>query len=312
MTIAAGFRCPDGVVICTDSQHTAGQSKFFKKKIFEAKAENATVYLAGAGSDEHIRKVADEIKDDIASKVVSLDRIKAKIEAVTRTLYQQNVVPSRQANDPNSPTLSLLVAAKIKPYGLKRETADALLREHGGDSADPSFKMEIERLVANYRPGEPTAKLFRVQETGVLSEIDDRVCTGSEVAESLCREATELLYNGLLSVFSMRIIAAQIIRRTCSLSTFCGGAVQVACLADCGMEYFSDFSDYSSESEPTSMLGFLRRLPDLMESCLDPSIPEHVLSDHLKLFAEDIEQLRKERASSVGEHHPSETDGWLR
>jgi hypothetical protein len=47
MTIVSGARCYDGVVLCTDGEHYVGQSKFYQKKIFEAKAKNAWqwVYL---------------------------------------------------------------------------------------------------------------------------------------------------------------------------------------------------------------------------------------------------------------------------
>src|ERR1035437_9047820 len=41
MTIAAGFRCLNGVVEAADSDCTPGQSKFRDKKIFEAKPASA-------------------------------------------------------------------------------------------------------------------------------------------------------------------------------------------------------------------------------------------------------------------------------
>jgi hypothetical protein len=35
VTIAAGFYCVDGVVICADQQHMTGGSKFHESKIFD-------------------------------------------------------------------------------------------------------------------------------------------------------------------------------------------------------------------------------------------------------------------------------------
>ena len=63
MTIAAGFRCHDGVVLCTDSEHTSGQSKSYDHKIFEATAGNALIYVAGAGDDVYIRTAAQDLAD---------------------------------------------------------------------------------------------------------------------------------------------------------------------------------------------------------------------------------------------------------
>jgi 20S proteasome alpha/beta subunit len=34
MTIAAGIRCTDGIVLCSDTEHTEGDGKYEKPKIF--------------------------------------------------------------------------------------------------------------------------------------------------------------------------------------------------------------------------------------------------------------------------------------
>jgi 20S proteasome alpha/beta subunit len=75
MTIAAGFRCHDGVVLCTDSEHTSGQSKSYDHKIFEATAGNALIYVAGAGDDVYIRTAAQDLAYEVSGKTVSFEHI---------------------------------------------------------------------------------------------------------------------------------------------------------------------------------------------------------------------------------------------
>ena len=73
MTIAAGFRCFDGVLLATDSQHTAGQGKFPGQKIWAVECgdfvpgpqpNSSVLLIAGAGSDSTIQAVVNALGKD--------------------------------------------------------------------------------------------------------------------------------------------------------------------------------------------------------------------------------------------------------
>jgi 20S proteasome alpha/beta subunit len=155
MTIAAGFRCLDGVVICTDSEHTAGQAKFYDKKIFEIKARNAVAYLAGAGDYAYIRTAAEEIESYMKGKTVTLGEVKDFAKDAASEIYSGHIAIARQAGDPTL-TLALLLAVKVRE--------------------------------------EPRAMLYRIAETGGLSNISSGVAAiGTEAGESMFRELADLL-----------------------------------------------------------------------------------------------------------------------
>jgi hypothetical protein len=314
MTIAAGFRCHDGVVLCTDSEHYVGQSKFYQKKIFEAKAKNALLYIAGAGHDDYIKSAAESIETEITEKIVSLDQIKAAFQEIVLDLYRTHFAPSRQANDPNSPSMALLLAVKVSTYGMKpHEAAEALRKAEAGKVHNAmelkEIKEELEEKVANYHPGEPQAMLYRVSETGGISSIDDDtplVVTGTETSEALMRELAALFFRDYeISVYAMRILAVHLVHRVVRFATYCGGSAQVACLADGCPSYLENSA---SPDVGQDWLGdIFMDLPSIVACCLSGEDSGHSIA----VLEERVKEAAQKRKKFLGEHHPAETDGWL-
>src|SRR5579859_305972 len=228
MTIAAGFLCSDGVVLCTDSEYTAGQSKHYAAKVFEASAENAVAYLAGAGDHIYIKSAADGIKEFIGGKTVSTTDIEACAESVISTLYKGAFLAARQANDPNAPTMIFLMATHVDKEG---------------------------------------AKLFRIREDGTSSIVDESpVIVGSEAAETLLRELANLFFmEHLHSVYTMRMIAPLLIRRVVGFAAYCGGKTQIACLEHGGPRWFDDSA--SADPGPDYLGEVLADMPLILELC---------------------------------------------
>jgi len=158
MTIAAGFRCYDGVVLCTDSEHTVGQSKFYEKKIFRIDAENATAFLAGAGHDVYIKSAADEIASAIEGKIVSLDQIKVAVEEVVSGLYEDHFAASHQVSDPDAPRLSLLLAVKVNDAGIKPGVAAEVIR--GASDLDPIALQKLREQLDDRRLAQSASSAF--------------------------------------------------------------------------------------------------------------------------------------------------------
>ncbi len=63
MTIAAGFCCPDGIVLAADTQYTLGyMTRIQGPKIFRLKErENVRVAVAGAGDVAYMQMAVEEI-----------------------------------------------------------------------------------------------------------------------------------------------------------------------------------------------------------------------------------------------------------
>ena len=270
MTIADGFRCLDGVAICTDSEHTAGQAKFYDKKIFEIKASNALAYLAGAGDYAYIRTAAEEIESYMNGKTVNLSDVKDLAQDTVSGIYSGHIAVARQAGDPTL-TLALLLAVKVRE--------------------------------------EPRAMLYRIAETGGISNISSGVAAiGTEAGESLFRELAALLYRDSMSVYTLQHLGSYLIRRVTKFAAFCGGSPQVGCLADNGGTYLDNLA--SSDSGIDYLSEALYDLSLILEGSIDLAINDAAFEAILKRFSERARESREKRKQFLGQHHPIEAEGW--
>ena len=78
MTIAAGFRCRDGVLLCADTEITVGSlSKEYQSKLFTINAK-ADSYLVYAGcvdfADELVEKLQEAVKGKTGEKLLTSAR----------------------------------------------------------------------------------------------------------------------------------------------------------------------------------------------------------------------------------------------
>jgi len=228
MTIAAGFRCRDGVVLCTDSEHTAGQSKFYDHKIFQAEAANAVMYVAGAGDDLYIRSAAREIESEVQGKSLSFDQIEVAAEKAVSMIYKEHFAIAHQASDPSAPTMTLLLAAQVE--------------------------------------GEKEARLYRIRETGGITQVGPGVSVvGTEAAESLMRALSDLFFGGYSqSVYAMRYLAVHMIHRVIRSASYCGGSPQIACLTDQGARYVETTAD--ADLGHDYLAGTFLNMPDILEA----------------------------------------------
>jgi hypothetical protein len=77
MTIAAGFRCRDGVLILVDSQHSVGNSKYQGPKLWEIEWGKSSVVVTAAGDDssileavEHLRRKIDGFSENVGFQAI--------------------------------------------------------------------------------------------------------------------------------------------------------------------------------------------------------------------------------------------------
>jgi 20S proteasome alpha/beta subunit len=99
MTIAAGFRCTDGIVLAVDSQYGGGVSKTQGQKIFPIHHGHAYgLTLAGAGHvgliKRSVQKLVDALKQRIGENQTSLAELQDVMEDVLCEVHNKHVYPA--------------------------------------------------------------------------------------------------------------------------------------------------------------------------------------------------------------------------
>jgi 20S proteasome alpha/beta subunit len=94
MTIAAGFRCKDGVILCSDTQITQAAGKTYESKIFPIK-DDADCLIAYAGDVGYIKEFVGELKE-IAAKE-SNDKLIHIIRGHYRRFHHKNYTQAPRA-----------------------------------------------------------------------------------------------------------------------------------------------------------------------------------------------------------------------
>jgi hypothetical protein len=133
-------------------------------------ADNARLYIAGAGNDVYIGGVSKEIASDVKGKSMDFDSIESLAQKRVMEVYDSHIAPARKAGDPGAPSMALLLAVQIK---------------------------ELE------------ARLYRIEETGGIHLVDMGLAVvGTEAAETLVRGlASIFVMDYYTSVFTMHVIA---------------------------------------------------------------------------------------------------------
>lgn len=109
MTIAAGYLCDTGVILCADTQETiSGYVKTSTEKITVLEGSRWTAAFAGAGDngvqiDMVIQEICDELRDE---EPPSLTGFKVMLHSVLDRLFPQPHYPK------NDPQVELLVALR--------------------------------------------------------------------------------------------------------------------------------------------------------------------------------------------------------
>lgn len=100
MTIAAGIVCSDGILICADTEHTQGDAKFQRGKVFSEDKDKLIV--TGSGDAEFIKVGYDKLANKIRFKLpADSSEARTLVENATSSLYKhtQFIVAIRCAND---------------------------------------------------------------------------------------------------------------------------------------------------------------------------------------------------------------------
>jgi hypothetical protein len=109
MTIAAGFLCDDGIVVCSDTEHTGG-SKLNRPKIFTVHDD---LILSGAGDSTSIKWVVEALERHYKnSPNFTINDVRAELERTLLKLYKTHIHPFYRGDDPDRPDADILAAVR--------------------------------------------------------------------------------------------------------------------------------------------------------------------------------------------------------
>jgi 20S proteasome alpha/beta subunit len=113
VTIAAGFVCSDGVILCADTEETAGVGyvKVPLEKVRTLEDSDCTLAITGTGNSALLEMAMEQIIARVRDKSPhTLERTKKIISAVLLKLHKRQV--RYQPGNPEAKLLKLLIAVK--------------------------------------------------------------------------------------------------------------------------------------------------------------------------------------------------------
>jgi len=119
MTIAAGFVCLDGIVLCADTQETiSGYTKNNTEKIRTWQDQGLCIAITGAGDSELIETVGGLIQDALIadylpSSVRMNDVVRDLIQEVISDCFIKFIVPYAPFPSGERPSIELLIAVLV-------------------------------------------------------------------------------------------------------------------------------------------------------------------------------------------------------
>jgi 20S proteasome alpha/beta subunit len=130
MTIAAGFVCRDGIVLCADSQESAGDYKWPVKKLVIPKnmMGKTRIMIAGAGFGPAIDTATQKILNRVSMHQLNYEEILRNIEEVLREIHERDLAfyPTRNQEDVQFQLLIAFTASE--GYGGLFSTSGSLVK----------------------------------------------------------------------------------------------------------------------------------------------------------------------------------------
>jgi hypothetical protein len=117
MTIAAGFVCTNGIVMCADSQESSGDYKFPVEKLLIRETESIQAVLAGAGHGPMIDMASGRVFRSLMGRELdNYDDAEAAIADELVALYERefSLCP---VSEPEDRIIELLIGLKIRKLG---------------------------------------------------------------------------------------------------------------------------------------------------------------------------------------------------
>jgi hypothetical protein len=112
MTIAAGVVCSDGILICADTQHTEGNVKFDRPKIWGVKDY---LLMTGSGASNYMKMAFDKLADRFKTRCPKDTRTaRNEVEKLVQKIHREHIFPLYKAQHPVAPQISVDLIVAIR------------------------------------------------------------------------------------------------------------------------------------------------------------------------------------------------------
>lgn len=110
MTLIAGISCPDGFVICGDTEVNQGDIVIQGQKLVGTTVPSYQLVVGGAGDGNYLDQIkADILKAVAAVPAPSIDDVNRVLREEIRVLHEEFIFPQWSTNDPSRPQIQLIV-----------------------------------------------------------------------------------------------------------------------------------------------------------------------------------------------------------
>ena len=272
MTLIAGMRCQEGVIVAADTEHTDGVIRFSEHKLIVHPSKRVMschlsglspqpyrVVIAGAGFSDYIKMTADDIIGKIDGRSLSIDEMSDAVKQAVQSTHEI-IFKHWDVNDQNRPTVSLFV-------GL--------------------------------RNGEDTT-ILRTQDVAV-SEVETLSFAGS--GESLARYLAKGLYRRKYPASVVVNVIIQVFRAVKESGAYVGGNTDL-CVLGKGKMFHLPGKDESYLWGIQKNLDRAIRVSLLGAAGVDP-----VVGHWIDELVKSVKELRKQRVEAVRNETPF--DDWL-
>jgi Proteasome subunit len=264
MTIAAGFSCSDGIVLCADSQITAQDgTKYTARKIVGYSDDNGIDVLFAFSGVEVFSKMCI---DRLAKRVLASDhRTVLDVLRDEALLIHQTYAPQATAH-PTEYDLDVLVAVK--------------------------FRLQDQDVLG----------LFHIEGPAVSPPINGFVCIG--IGRTVARQAVGLFYKRDLSVQEASRIAIYALQQTKKNVDACGGPSQVTMLWDDTDDYDEHGPSGAASMEQDTIADVEKGFDTLFESLRPVFLSFNNTAPHEKDFGKQLKKaaqdIKKIHSKSFG------------
>jgi hypothetical protein len=108
LTLAVGFNCTDGILICADQKHTNGVSQFHASKIYQVNGEGVQILVALAGHMDYGKMVVDLLRENI-DVCTNMANITAAVHGAVKKVFVDRISTVFRNGDPSRPQIEAII-----------------------------------------------------------------------------------------------------------------------------------------------------------------------------------------------------------
>ena len=120
MTMIAGFRVQDGILLCSDTEWSGGTVKLYDSKIFTHPFQGGLVSFAVAGNEGNAKMVIQDCQDALVfgrSRPYTPKELKRILREAVRSI-QEKYVENKSGEEKDKADFQLIISLRLKSEGM--------------------------------------------------------------------------------------------------------------------------------------------------------------------------------------------------